>query len=417
MREGAGRCVGVVDDERERGGVRGDARPRKRGRDLGAVARVPLRIGRSSPRTPCWSPRWWPAPGRRRATRTRPRRTPRRRARSRIAARSTAPACHAAGAARVVPGGGPGGALGSVRRRAAARVLPRHPVVVRAVEPVAGAVGEAARSTSGTCSATARRRWPRATCPSARRGGSSPTCCEHWARLGLDPPDVVAHDYGGAVALRAHLLHGATYRSLALVDVVALAPWGSDFFRLVAEHADVFAASAGRPARGAGPRVRRRRGPPPLRAEDVDRSWTPWLGASGQAAFYRQIAQADQRYTDEVEPLYPTLDLPVQVVWGTEDTWIPVDRAHRLAELIPGARLDLVEGAGHLSSSMPGASDRDPAPVGSIAAEAAGSTRAQTRRRRSARASAAGRTAAPSSRAAPPRRARRRRTRTGSAGG
>ena len=61
----------------------------------------------------------------------------------------------------------------------------------------------------------------------------------------------------------------------------------------------------------------------------------------GQAAFYRQIAQADQRYTDEIEPLLPGVDLPVQVVWGTEDTWIPVDRAHRLAALIPGARLDL----------------------------------------------------------------------------
>jgi pimeloyl-ACP methyl ester carboxylesterase len=75
---------------------------------------------------------------------------------------------------------------------------------------------------------------------------------------------------------------------------------------------------------------------------------TPWLGEDGQAAFYRQIAQADQRYTDEVEPLYPTLDLPVQVVWGADDTWIPVDRAYHLAELIPGARLDLVPDAGHL---------------------------------------------------------------------
>ena len=86
----------------------------------------------------------------------------------------------------------------------------------------------------------------------------------------------------------------------------------------------------------------------PLRAEDLDMLTAPWLGDRGQAAFYRQIAQADQRYTDEIEPLYPTLDLPVQVVWGTEDTWIPVDRAHRLAALIPGARLDLVPEAGHL---------------------------------------------------------------------
>ncbi|MDD9206209.1 alpha/beta fold hydrolase, partial [Georgenia sp. 10Sc9-8] len=56
-----------------------------------------------------------------------------------------------------------------------------------------------------------------------------------------EPPHVVAHDYGGAVALRSHLLHGARYASLCLVDVVALRPWGSDFFRLVRHNADAFA--------------------------------------------------------------------------------------------------------------------------------------------------------------------------------
>ena len=74
----------------------------------------------------------------------------------------------------------------------------------------------------------------------------------------------------------------------------------------------------------------------------------PWLDADGQPAFYRQIAQADQAYTDEVEPRYAEIDLPVLVVWGTDDTWIPVDRAHRLAGMIPGAELRLVEEAGHL---------------------------------------------------------------------
>jgi pimeloyl-ACP methyl ester carboxylesterase len=168
---------------------------------------------------------------------------------------------------------------------------------------------------------------------------------EHWK---LDAPHLIAHDYGGAVALRAHLLHGVRYRTLALVDVVALAPWGSDFFRLVAENSSVFA-----------------RIPPPLHealvrayitgaahqslaVEQLDMLVAPWLGAAGQAAFYRQIEQADQRYTDEIEHLYSTVELPVLVAWGVEDAWIPVDRAHRLAELIPGAELHLVPDAGHL---------------------------------------------------------------------
>jgi pimeloyl-ACP methyl ester carboxylesterase len=167
----------------------------------------------------------------------------------------------------------------------------------------------------------------------------------HW---GLEAPHVVAHDYGGAVALRAHLLHDRPFSSLALVDVVAMAPWGSDFFRLVRDHADVFTALPGTIHEGALRAYIAGASHPGLTSADLDALVDPWLGGDGQPAFYRQIAQADESYTDDIEGLYPTLDLPVLVVWGTDDTWLPVDRGHRLADLIPGARLELVEGAGHL---------------------------------------------------------------------
>src|SRR5438309_5293888 len=131
---------------------------------------------------------------------------------------------------------------------------------------------------------------------------------QHWE---LRRPDLVVHDYGGAVALRAHLLHGAAYRSLALVDVVALAPWGSDFFRLVGANSEVFGAI---PAVMHEALVRayvRTAAAQPMTERAEDMLVGPWLGERGQAAFYRQIAQADQRYTDEIEPRYPSLRLPV----------------------------------------------------------------------------------------------------------
>ncbi|KUL20978.1 alpha/beta fold hydrolase [Streptomyces regalis] len=167
----------------------------------------------------------------------------------------------------------------------------------------------------------------------------------HW---GLERPLVVAHDFGGAVALRAHLLHGTTYRALALVDPVALAPWGSPFFRLVGEHSEVFeqlpsvlhralvreyVGSAS--SRGLHPAV-------------LDRLVEPWLNDPGQAAFYRQIAQADQRYTDEIQGRYGEIGIPVLVCWGEDDTWIPVAKGRELAALVPGARFEPISGAGHL---------------------------------------------------------------------
>ena len=167
----------------------------------------------------------------------------------------------------------------------------------------------------------------------------------HWE---LSAPHVVAHDYGGAVSLRAHLLHGSTYRSLALVDVVALAPWGSEYFRLVRDHPEVFTALPAAVHEGALRAYVSGASHVGLTPAALDGLVAPWLGQEGQAAFYRQITQADERYTEELAGLMPSMDLPVLVVWGRDDTWIPVDKADRLAGLIPGSRLRVIDDAGHL---------------------------------------------------------------------
>lgn len=72
------------------------------------------------------------------------------------------------------------------------------------------------------------------------------------------------------------------------------------------------------------------------------------VSLAGQPAFYRQIAQADQRFTDEIQPRYGSLALPVLVCWGEDDTWIPVAKDHELASRIPAAESHLLPGAGHL---------------------------------------------------------------------
>ncbi|MEM6437979.1 MAG: alpha/beta fold hydrolase, partial [Cyanobacteria bacterium P01_D01_bin.115] len=49
---------------------------------------------------------------------------------------------------------------------------------------------------------------------------------EHWK---LEKPLVVAHDFGGATTLRAHLIHGCEFARYILMNVVAMRPWGSEF--------------------------------------------------------------------------------------------------------------------------------------------------------------------------------------------
>ncbi|MGX1509205.1 alpha/beta fold hydrolase [Streptomyces collinus] len=168
---------------------------------------------------------------------------------------------------------------------------------------------------------------------------------EHW---GLAEPLVAAHDFGGAVALRAHLLHGARYGALALVDPVALAPWGSPFFRLVRDHAEVFERLPEALHRALVREYVGSTGGPGLHPAVLDRLVEPWLGKTGQPAFYRQIAQADQRYTDEMQDRYAGIDVPVLVCWGEDDAWIPVAKGRELAGLVPGAGWEPIAAAGHL---------------------------------------------------------------------
>lgn len=167
----------------------------------------------------------------------------------------------------------------------------------------------------------------------------------HWR---LVKPEVVAHDFGGCTALRAHLLHGCEYGSLNLIDPVALAPWGSPFVRHVRDHEEAFAGlppyihAAILPAYLAGAVFQ------PLSAPTLQLYVEPWLGVSGQAAFYRQIAQMDQRYTDEIESRYGEVRCPVRIIWGEQDSWIPIERGYELAKRIEGSSLRVVPQAGHL---------------------------------------------------------------------
>lgn len=168
---------------------------------------------------------------------------------------------------------------------------------------------------------------------------------DHW---GLARPDVVAHDFGGATALRTHLLDGRDYRTLTLIDPVALSPHGSALVQAARRHADAYAElpdyvhDAVLRAYVAGAVHRT------LSTEEMDRYVEPWTGEAGKPAFYRQIAQMSDRYTDEIQDRYAEMRVAPTILWGAQDAWIPVERGHDLAARIPGARLRVVEEAGHL---------------------------------------------------------------------
>ena len=168
---------------------------------------------------------------------------------------------------------------------------------------------------------------------------------DHW---GLENPFIIGHDFGGTTVLRTHLINGRDFRKIVLIDPVAISPWGSPFFQHVNAHETAFAGVPDYIHESIVRAYVKTAAFKPIDNTTLDMIVLPWTGRDGKAAFYRQIAQANSSYTDEVQPLYSHITRPVLILWGREDTWIPLERGEVLHDMIPGSFLHVVSDAGHL---------------------------------------------------------------------
>lgn len=168
---------------------------------------------------------------------------------------------------------------------------------------------------------------------------------DHW---GLESPAVIGHDFGGATVLRTHLLNARAFKRIILIDPVALSPWGSPFFQHVREHEAAFAGVPDYIHEAVVRAYINTAAFKPLNEETMNMTVQPWTGEDGKSAFYRQIAQADSVYTDDVQSMYSQISRPVLILWGQEDNWIPLERGKLLQDMIAGAQFQVIPDAGHL---------------------------------------------------------------------
>ena len=164
---------------------------------------------------------------------------------------------------------------------------------------------------------------------------------EQWE---LETPALVGHDIGGATVLRAHLLEGAPAGCIALIDAVVLAPWitprtrrmqseqpsGEELTASIREHLESATVTD-------------------LDPQAYDALFGQWEGDEGQALYLRNLACFDEDDTEEFRPRLGDLDVPVLVVWGEQDAWLPLEVSERIEQAIPGAERIVLEGAGHFS--------------------------------------------------------------------
>ena len=183
-----------------------------------------------------------------------------------------------------------------------------------------------------------------------QRAQASAALFQHWNLL--EKPHIVAHDNGGLVSLRLFLEHEIGFASLCLIDVVAMGPFGLPFFKVVANNLSVFQALPASFIEGLARSYIRSAAHKPLSSAIEDllaKQWTD-SGSQGTARYLQEIVQAHNRSTDGLEEQYSQVgkQIPIKIMWGTKDSWIPSETASKLFAALNARELVLIEDAGHL---------------------------------------------------------------------
>jgi pimeloyl-ACP methyl ester carboxylesterase len=174
--------------------------------------------------------------------------------------------------------------------------------------------------------------------------------------LGHERATFVGHSLGGGIAMQLAYQFPQMCERLALVASGGLGKEVSPLLRVLSAPGSEYVLPIVLTPRlhGAASTVGRWLGKAGLRGDpllsEVWASYGRLTDARAQRAFVHTVRAvidvAGQRVSAR-DRLYLAREVPTLVVWGDRDGVIPVAHAHVAHELMPGSRLEIVEGAGH----------------------------------------------------------------------
>ena len=171
---------------------------------------------------------------------------------------------------------------------------------------------------------------------------------------------LVGHDLGGGIAQQLAVDHPERVSRIALISSVGFDAWPPRELKL-AQSALSFARRM--PAKPLLSALRRA-----LKgayedadhgARSVEMYLRPFESPGGREALIAHVVALDPEETVALAPRLAQLGLPVSVIWGAEDPFIPLALGRQLQQAIPRATLDVIEGVRHFPpETAPGAVGR-----------------------------------------------------------
>ncbi len=174
--------------------------------------------------------------------------------------------------------------------------------------------------------------------------------------LGHERATLVGHSLGGGIVMSLAFQFPELVERLVLVSSGGLGREVSPILRAAAlPGAGLFIAATARTATIAGSAVGRGLATvglqPNADVAEVARGYASLANSHRRSAFLatlRSVINTRGQAVDARDRLYLAGRMPVLIIWGARDPIIPVHHARHAHETIPGSRLEIFDGVGHL---------------------------------------------------------------------
>lgn len=174
--------------------------------------------------------------------------------------------------------------------------------------------------------------------------------------LGYERATIIGQSLGGGIAMQFTYQFPERCERLVLVNSGGLGREVTLYLRLLSvpgfEYVFPLFCSAG--LRSAGNRIASWLTSAGVRhspfSEEVWRSYASLADAENRRAFFRslhEVVDPSGQAVSALGRLYRAAHLPTLIVWGAEDSFIPVSHGVSAQNAIPGSRLEIFEGVGH----------------------------------------------------------------------
>jgi pimeloyl-ACP methyl ester carboxylesterase len=167
-------------------------------------------------------------------------------------------------------------------------------------------------------------------------------------QLGVSRAHLVLHDFGGAWGLAWAAAHPAQIGSVTLINIGVMEGYRWHYLARIWRTpviGEIFMATTTR----AGFTLLLKHGNPRgLPKPFVDQMWTHFDRGTRRAVLrlYRATSNVDRLFSDLRQAL-SSLNLPVLVIWGKHDPYVPVRYAERQREVFPRAEVTVLDDSGH----------------------------------------------------------------------